>query len=55
MEAVAEREIKITLSLSEYEAIWLRNYMRNRLSDEESSDDRAMRAKFFNVMKEVEP
>lgn len=51
MKATTEKTVKITLELSENEAIWLKGYMQNEIPGfEEGKKERAMRENLFDLL-----
>lgn len=56
-DAIVERQVTVTLTLSEAEAKWLKNIMQNPINcrsyEDEPMVDRQMRESFWNALKTV--
>jgi hypothetical protein len=53
MQIITEKKVVVTLRLDEQEAFWLKGYVQNRLSDEESDRDAELREKLFTALKDA--
>jgi len=53
MEAERKELVAIKLTLTEREAKWLRNYVQNKMYDNESEDDAVSRERLFNALTNV--
>ena len=53
MKTEGKKDISVTFTLGEIEAIWLKSLMQNPIQSEEDTQSKNMRQMFWNALKDV--